>query len=111
MGEDGVKTFHGAEGYYLGTWKLGVRGHDFGSVRDYIDVRQCKRTGDFAKKCGFLVIRFNQRQLNLRSPYLQGQGGESGARADVEDVSQVVSGQWSVIGGFHAWREQVAGQK
>ena len=86
MGEDGFEVFYGSEGYYFGTGEVGTGGQDFGSVGDYIDVGQCKCAGHFAEEDCFLVIGFDQRQVDVRGPEFQGEGGESGAGADVEDV-------------------------
>ena len=110
MGEDGFEVFYGSEGYYFGTGEVGTGGQDFGSVGDYIDVGQCKCAGHFAEEGGLLVIRFDQRQVDVRGPQFQGKGGESGAGADVEDLGRtVVSGQWSVVS--TAFWEEVAGQE
>ena len=68
MGNDGGEMFHGSEGYYFGTGKVGTGGQDFGSVGDYIDVGQCKSSGHFAEEGGFLVIGFDQRQVDVRGP-------------------------------------------
>ena len=68
MGEDGFEVFYGSEGYYFGTGEVGTGGQDFGSVGDYIDVGQCKRAGHFAEEDGFLVIGFDQRQVDVRGP-------------------------------------------
>jgi hypothetical protein len=108
--EDGVEVFYGSEGYYFGTGEIGASGQDFGSVGDYIDVCQCKCAGCFAEEGGFLVIGFDQCQVDQRGPEFEGKGGESGAGADVEDAGRtVVSGQWSVVS--TAFREEVAGQE
>jgi len=110
LGNDGGEMFHGSEGYYFGTGKVGTGGQDFGSVGDYIDVGQCKCSGHFAEEGCFLVIGFDQRQVDVRGPEFQGKSGESGAGADVEDVGRtVVSGQWSVVS--TAFWEEVAGQE
>ena len=46
--------------------------------------------------------------MDVRGPEFQGEGGESGTAADVEDSGRtVVSGQWSVVS--TAFREEVAG--
>ena len=71
--------FHGAESYYLGMGEVGTGGQDFGSVGDYIDVGQCKCAGDFAEKDGFLLIRFDQSQVDVGGPEFQGKSGEAGA--------------------------------
>ena len=68
MGEDFVEMLYGSEGYYFGTGGVGTGGQDFGSVGDYIDVGQCKRAGHFAEEGGFLVIGFDQRQMDVRGP-------------------------------------------
>ena len=86
MGNDGGEMFHRSEGYYFGTGEVGTGGQDFGSVGDYIDVGQCKRAGHFAEEDGLLVIGFDQRQVDARGPQFQGDGGESGTGADVEDA-------------------------
>ena len=110
MGEDGFEVFHGSEGYYFGTGEVGAGGQDFGSVGNYIDVGQCKCAGHFAEEGGFLVIRFDQRESDVRGPEFQGKGGESCAGADVEDVGRtVVSSQWSAVS--TAFWEEVAGQE
>jgi len=110
LGEDGFEVFHGSEGYYFGTGEVGAGGQDFGSVGDYIDVGQCKRAGHLAEEGGFLVIRFDQREIDVRGPEFEGKGGESGAGADVEDAGRtVVSGQWSVVS--TAFWEEVACQE
>jgi len=49
----------------------------------YIDVRQCKSAADFAKEGRLLVIGFEQRQGNVRSPKFDGKSRESGAGANV----------------------------
>jgi hypothetical protein len=86
LGEDGGEVLYGAEGYDVGAGEVGAGGEDFGSVGDYIDVGQYKCAGDFAEENGLLVIRFDQRQVDVRGPDLQGKGGETGAGADVEDA-------------------------
>jgi len=86
LGDDGGEMLHGSEGYYFGTGEVGAGGEDFGSVGNYIDVGQCKRAGHFAEEDGFLVIGFDQRQVDARGPQFQGDGGESGTGADVEDA-------------------------
>jgi hypothetical protein len=134
LGEDGVEALYGSEGYDVGVGEAGAGGEDFGSVGDYIDVGQCKCAGHFAEEGGLLVIRFDQRQVDVRGPDLQRKGGESGAGADVEDArSAVVSGQWLAIStqyrvpsrtrntsrsfatlrmtGFGECREEVAGEE
>ena len=68
--------FDGAEGDDIGPGHirvilgmgLNLFGVGFGAVGDYIDVRQCKGAGGFAEEGGFLVIRFDERQADGRSP-------------------------------------------
>ena len=97
MGEDGFEVLYRSEGYYFGTGGIGTGGQDFGPIGDYIDVGQCKCAGDLAKEGGFLVIRFNHCEMDLRSPHLQGNGGKSGTGADVEDArTAAVSTQYPV---------------
>ena len=98
MGEDGCEVLHGSEGYYVGAREIGAGEQGFGSVGDYIDVGQCKCAGYFAEESGFLVIRFDQREVDLWSPDFQGKCGESGAGTYVEDAGNaVVGGQWAVV--------------
>ena len=100
MGEDGFEVLYGSEGYDVGTGEAGAGGEDFGSIGYYIDVGQCKRAGHFAEEGGLLVIRFDQRQVDVRGPDFQGKGGESGAGADVENARRaVVSCQLPVASG------------
>ena len=89
MGEDGFEVLYGSEGYDVGTGEAGAGGEDFGSIGYYIDVGQCKRAGHFAEEGGLLVIRFDQRQVDVRGPEFQRKGGEPGAGADVEDARRM----------------------
>lgn len=83
--EDGVEVLYGSEGDYFGMGGvIGFR-NDFGSVGDYIDVRQCKCADCFAEEGRFLVIGFDHGQMDVRGPDLYGEGGKSGAGADVQD--------------------------
>jgi hypothetical protein len=77
-GKDRVEAFDGAEGNY---GEGGGQG--FGAGGLYIDVRQCKRAGDFAEEGGLLVVGLDQGERELRSPELDGEAGETGARAYV----------------------------
>ena len=88
MGKNGFEVFYGSEGYYFGTGEVGTGGQDFGAVGDYIDVGQCKCAGHFAEEGCFLVIGFDEGQVDVRGPEFQGEGGESGAGADVEDAGR-----------------------
>ena len=80
-----METLYGSEGYEVGAGAE-TGGHDFGTVGHYIDVGQCKCAGYFAEEGGLLVIRFDQREVDVRGPELQGKGGESRAGADVENA-------------------------
>ena len=66
----------------------------------YIDVRQCKGAGHFAEEGGFLVIRFDECKVDVGSPDFEGESGESGSGAEVEDAGRAVaSGQLPVASG------------
>ena len=95
LGEDGVEALDGSEGYQVGAGEAGAGGYGAGSIGDYIDIRKCKCAGRFAEEGGLLVIRFDQRQMDVRGPDFQGKGGEPGAGADVEEWA-VAGGRWSV---------------
>ncbi len=86
MREEGAEPFYGSQGYYVGVGAGGMGGQGFGSIGDYIDIGQCKCAGHFPEEGGLLVIRFDQRQVDVRGPNLQRESGESGAGTDVEDV-------------------------
>ena len=102
MGEDGFEVLYGSEGYYVGAGEVGAGGERLSPVGDYIDVGQCKCAGYFAEEGGLFVIRFDQREVYVRSPDFQGKGGESSAGADVEDARRaVVGGQWLVVSTQH----------
>ncbi len=83
---------HGSEGYYVGAREIGTGEQGFGSVGDYIDVGQCKCAGYFAEESGFLVIRFDEREVDVRGPDFQGKSRESGAGTYVEDAGRAVAG-------------------
>jgi len=84
----------------LGSGEVLAAGHGFGPVSEYIDVGQCKFSGHLAEEGGLPVIRFDEREVNMRGPELQGKGGESGAGSDVENVrSGVASIRYPVPGG------------
>ena len=70
MGEDGFEALYSAEGHEVGLGGVGACGYGFGSVVDYIDVRQCKCAGYFAEERGFFVIRFDECQMEVRGPDL-----------------------------------------
>ena len=58
----------------------------FCAAGKYIDVRQCKSPDDLAQEGRLLVIRFDQGEVNFRSPDFQRQAGEAGSRTYVEDT-------------------------
>ncbi len=58
-----------------------------------MDVRQGKCSGCFAEESGFLVIGFDQGEVDVRGPDFQGKGGKSGAGADVEDANTPAQGE------------------
>lgn len=43
----------------------------------YIDIRQCKGAGEFAEERCFLVVRFDQRDVDVRHPQFDGDTGEA----------------------------------
>jgi hypothetical protein len=83
-------VLYGSEGYYVGFRKVWTSDEGFRPVGDYIDVRQCKCPGYFAEKDGFLLIGFDQGEMDVGGPDFDGEGGESGATAYVEDVRRAV---------------------
>ena len=74
-GEGGFEALYCSQGYYVGGW-VGVV---FGAAGEYIDVRQCKGSGDFAEEGCFLLVGLDQGQVDLGSPDFYGQAGEAGA--------------------------------
>ena len=58
----------------------------FCAAGKYIDVRQCERPDDLAQEGRLLVIRFDQCEVNFRSPDFQRQAGEAGSGTYVEDT-------------------------
>jgi hypothetical protein len=86
LAEDGVEPLYRSEGYHLGSRETGAGNQGFESIGNYIDVGQCKRARHFAEEGGLLVIRFDQGQVDMGSPELQGNRGKPGAGADVEDA-------------------------
>jgi hypothetical protein len=115
--EDGVETFYRSEGYHLGSREAGAGSQGFDSIGNYIDVGQCKRARHFAEEGGLLVIRFDQRQVDVGSPELQGKGREPGAGADVEDAGRMEGSRLGAVGirgrGWprHAGWEEMTGHK
>ena len=63
----------------------------FGSLGYYIDIGQFKRADYFAEKGGFLVIRFDEREVDVGRPDFQGEGGEAGTGTEVDDAGGAVA--------------------
>src|SRR5258708_9437578 len=96
-GEEGREARHGSQSNEGG---LGRR-QGFNAGRYYIDVRQCKGADCFAEKGGFLVIRFDHRQVDTWGPDFDWQAGEAGSATDVKDADSC-----------RAWfGQQVAGEE
>jgi hypothetical protein len=72
--EDGFEAFYCSQGDYI---ERAVRKR-FGAGVLYIDIRQCKGTGDLAEEGGFLVVRFDQGQGDPGHPQFDGESGKSG---------------------------------
>ena len=85
MGEDGFEVLYGSEGYDVSAREVCAGGQGLDSIGYYIDIGQFKCASHFAEEGALLVIRFDQRKVDVRSPKFQRQAGEPGARADVED--------------------------
>src|SRR5260370_33092288 len=77
--EDVGEALDGAESHDI----EGSQGEGFGADVLYIDVRQCKGAGDFAEEGGFLLVGFDQREGDLRSPEFYGDAGEASTGAHV----------------------------
>ena len=60
----------------------------FGAFGYYIDVRQCKGADYLAEEGSFLVIRFDERQVNFGGPDFYRKSGESGAGAEIDDAGR-----------------------
>jgi hypothetical protein len=92
--EDGFEAFDGAESDQV----EGGRSQGFGAGVLYIDVGQCKGTGDFAQEGSFFVIGLDQGEGDLGSPDFYGQAGEAGAGAEVGEGKPAV-GRWPLVVG------------
>ena len=81
-GEDLVEALDGAEGDDLrgAVWEV------FGAASEYIDVRQCKCTDHLAQEGDLLLFGLNQGYRSSGRPDLDGQAGEAGARADIDEA-------------------------
>jgi len=77
--EDVGEALDGSEGYNV----EGSGGESFGASVLYIDVRQCKGSGNFAEEGGFLVVGFDESEGDVRGPEFDGESGEAGAGAEV----------------------------
>ncbi len=62
-------------------WKI------FRASGEYIDIHQCKCADHFAQERGFLLVGFNERDMQIRSPDFDGEAGEAGAGAKVDEVA------------------------
>src|SRR5579863_2720859 len=69
------------------SYGFSVIGEVLGATGEYIDVGQCKTADDFAQKGRLLLIRFNQSDMDGRSPNLDGQAGKTRAAPDVEKAA------------------------
>jgi hypothetical protein len=58
-------------------------GEGFSAPGHYIDMRQCKCADNFAEEGGFLMIRFDEGQVNFGPPDFEGQTGEASSGAEV----------------------------
>jgi hypothetical protein len=76
-------------------------GDGLGSSVLYIDVRQCKGAHDFAEEGGFLVVRLDQGEGDLRGPEFDREAGEASAGTEVGYGEAV--GRWLVIVGGNLW--------
>ncbi len=54
----------------------------------YIDLRQCKGADYLAEESGFLVIGFDERQVDLGRPDFYRKSGESSAGAEIDDAGR-----------------------
>ena len=55
----------------------------FGAGVLYIDICQCNRAGDFAEEGGLLMVGFDEREGDVRSPEFYRNSGEAGAGTEV----------------------------
>ena len=103
--QDGLEFFDGPQSDHVGCpkarWALCGCGLRFGpalcaasrfaegltrgdeALGEYIDVRQCKGANDFPKEGGFLLVGFDEGEVDERGPDLDGQSGESGAGTEI----------------------------
>ena len=88
QGESAVEIFYRTERDHVGFGEFGAGGESFGALGKYIDVRQCKCAGYFAQESRFLVIRFDECKVDVGRPDFEGESGESGSGAEVEDASE-----------------------
>jgi len=80
--QDLVEPLDGAQGDDLGESRREV----FGPPSENIDVRQCKCTDHLAQEGDFLLLGLNQCYRSSRGPDLDGQAGEAGSRADIDEA-------------------------
>ncbi len=86
--EDLIETFDGAKSNDVG----GRAGEVFGTAVEDPGVLEGEHADDFAEECGLALARLDQRQRDLRRPDLDGQAGEAGAGADVEQTDAAGNG-------------------
>ncbi len=82
-GQDGGELFNGAQGDEIGSISprfLKV----LGAAGEYIDAGQFKCPYNFAEEGGFLVLRFDQGEVDFGGVDFDGQAGESGTRTEVD---------------------------
>ena len=75
---------------YVGEALNGAEGDDveglgyvFGAGILYIDVRQCKSTRDLAEERCFLLVGFDESEVDVRGPQLYRDPGKASAGAEV----------------------------
>jgi hypothetical protein len=96
--ENSVEPFHRSEGDYLGSSEAGAGSQSLDTIGNYIDICQCKCADHLTEEGGLLVIRFDQGQVDLGSPELQGNSGESGTGPNVEDVGRIDGSRLGYVG-------------
>src|SRR5439155_10373203 len=77
--QDGLEALDGAQDH-----DPCLPGKVFSAGTHYIDTRQCKCANNLLQEGGFLLIRFNQREVSLRRPDLNGNAGKPCATAYVD---------------------------
>ena len=96
--EDVLEAFDGAQGHCAGFAWLGS-GEVFGAAGKYIDIRKSNGADDLAQESRLLLIGLDQSEANVGGPDLDGQAGEAGAGADVDEVRGRVARDHTTGGG------------